>query len=273
MTNEISEITRRAVVYSMRVLGVSWSGRLNEVDFLAETAHPVVRPDAAEARNLVATYNLEHKNDGYALVEVWSISNRPIFGMTVFGARASAFDDPTGWAKFDRQFQEARSRLSSAQNKEQFQAVGLLCREALVTVVREAFDPSRHSTADGVVPSSMDAVRMPEAFIAAELVVDPMKKPALTEGQHSNSRTLFSTIVERPFVLPRSVSKRRPRYPVSSRSLRAVVVDRIHSRCPRFRKAMRDTYGRHGGSAPGAHSASKRTGYASAGRESRKLWN
>ena len=77
--------------------------------------------------------------------------------------------EPTGWARVDRTVGEVRERLASAENEEQFQAVGLLCREALISTAQEVFVPERHPPLDGIAPSSTDAKRMLDAYIAVEL--------------------------------------------------------------------------------------------------------
>jgi len=84
--------------------------------------------------------------------------------------RASGiFNEPTGWAKVDRTLSEIRQRLERASTEEQFQAVGLLCREALISLAQTVFDASRHKILDGVDASPTDARRMLEAYLAAEL--------------------------------------------------------------------------------------------------------
>jgi hypothetical protein len=85
------------------------------------------------------------------------------------GARSQVFDEPTGWVRVDRGVYEIRRRLEQAQNEEQFQAVGLLCREVLISVAQAVFNPQRHPTEDGVHPSEMDAKRMLDAYIGVEL--------------------------------------------------------------------------------------------------------
>jgi hypothetical protein len=60
-------------------------------------------------------------------------------------------------------------RLDDADSEEEYQAVGLICREAMISAAQEIFDASRHPTEDGVVPSDTDAGRMLEAFFRAEL--------------------------------------------------------------------------------------------------------
>jgi hypothetical protein len=75
----------------------------------------------------------------------------------------------TGWDKVDRHIKAAEERLKSATFEEEFQQVGLLCREALISVAQALFDPERHPTLDGVKASPTDAKRMLEAVIAVHL--------------------------------------------------------------------------------------------------------
>jgi hypothetical protein len=83
--------------------------------------------------------------------------------------RAEIFEEPTGWARVDRGLGEIRKRLEEALAEEQFQAVGLLCRETLISLAQIVYDPSLHDTADGVTPSETDAKRMLEAYLGKEL--------------------------------------------------------------------------------------------------------
>lgn len=136
--------------------------------FLCETVHPVIRPDTDEARALVAELNGMLANDGWELFERKQISSHPVFGAHQIGGRVEVFDEPTGWPKVDRQMGEVRQRLREASNEEQFQAVGLLCREALISLAQAVYVAERHPTLDGVPASDTDAKRMLEAFIAVE---------------------------------------------------------------------------------------------------------
>ena len=218
MTNDISEVTRRGIIDFLLASGTSWSGRLQEDDFLArlydlgqmpstdhrirnaagdirqhrvnwrdweddwvffdsrfrilhgsdedfirflcETLHPVVRPDEAEVQMLVDQYNRQLAVDGWRLVEVKQLSGKPIFGGQKGAARAEIFEEPTGWQKVDRQLQEVRLRLDTAKTEEQFQAVGLLCRECLISVAQELHHVETNAT---------DAKRMLEEVIDKEL--------------------------------------------------------------------------------------------------------
>jgi len=77
--------------------------------------------------------------------------------------------DETGWDKVDRQIKEARKRLSEASTVEHHQAVGLLCREVLISLAQAVYSPDRHGTTDGTDPSTADAPRMIDAYLAVEL--------------------------------------------------------------------------------------------------------
>ena len=77
--------------------------------------------------------------------------------------------DPTGWERVDRTVEKARQALSRALTPEDFQGVGLLCREALISVASVVWRADRHPPTDGVTPSGTDAKRMLDAYIAVEL--------------------------------------------------------------------------------------------------------
>jgi hypothetical protein len=77
--------------------------------------------------------------------------------------------EATGWARVDRTVTEIRQRLEQAATEEQFQAVGTLCRDALISLGQAVFDPTRHPTLDGIKASPTDFKRMIEAYIAVEL--------------------------------------------------------------------------------------------------------
>jgi hypothetical protein len=50
-----------------------------------------------------------------------------------------------------------------------YQAVGLLCRETLISTALAVYDAQLHPTLDGVAASRTDAKRMLEAYIAKAL--------------------------------------------------------------------------------------------------------
>jgi hypothetical protein len=82
---------------------------------------------------------------------------------------AEVFDGPSGWVRVDRGLDEIRRRLEEASTEEQFQTVGLLCREALISLAQTVYDSSRHTPMDRTDPSETDAKRMLEAYLANEL--------------------------------------------------------------------------------------------------------
>jgi hypothetical protein len=77
--------------------------------------------------------------------------------------------EPTGWARVDRNVDELRARFAQARTEEQYQAVGLLCREALISAAQAVFDPAKHPSPDGVKISETDAKRMFDAYIPVML--------------------------------------------------------------------------------------------------------
>jgi hypothetical protein len=74
--------------------------------------------------------------------------------------------EPTGWTRVDRNVTQVRTGLETANTEEQFQAVGLLCRETLISLAQAVYNPNVHVSLDGVKPSDTDAKRMLEAYIA-----------------------------------------------------------------------------------------------------------
>jgi hypothetical protein len=76
----------------------------------------------------------------------------------------------SGWQRVDRSTNEARERLKQASTEEQFQAIGLLCREALISLAQMLYDPTTHTPLDCVAHSRTDAKRMLEAYIAHTLL-------------------------------------------------------------------------------------------------------
>lgn len=58
--------------------------------------------------------------------------------------------------------------LAQAKDEEEYQAVGLLCRECLISLAQAVFDPTKHKPTDGTQPSETDAYRMLEAYFSRE---------------------------------------------------------------------------------------------------------
>ncbi len=79
------------------------------------------------------------------------------------------FKEVTRWERVDRVIDRIRKGLEGASTEEDFQAVGLLCREAIISVSQAVYDPARHTLPDQPHISPTDAKRMLEAIINSEL--------------------------------------------------------------------------------------------------------
>jgi hypothetical protein len=77
--------------------------------------------------------------------------------------------EPTRWARVDRNMEKIVRVLELAKNEEDFQSVALLCREAVISLAQAVYVLHKHGTIDGVNPSSTDAKRMLESYIAKEI--------------------------------------------------------------------------------------------------------
>lgn len=150
-------------------LNILWASDEEFLKFLCETVHPVVRPDAETARELVDKYNTYLKSDGWELFEKADISGRPVFGARKVGARISIIEEPTGWEKVDRQIQEMKFRLDTASTEEHHQTIGLISREVLISLAEATYDAKKYPPIDGISPSETDAGRMLESLLEIKL--------------------------------------------------------------------------------------------------------
>jgi hypothetical protein len=75
----------------------------------------------------------------------------------------------TGWDRIERGLNEIKDRIKIAKNEEQYQAIGLLCRETIISLGQAIFDKDKHPSIDDVGISKTDASRMIEAYIKAEI--------------------------------------------------------------------------------------------------------
>lgn len=78
-------------------------------------------------------------------------------------------DSTIDWSAVDRPLTKAAEQLHCGTSTEDFQSVGLLCRETLISLAQAVFDPSRHKVEDRVQPSPTDSKRMLDAFYSFEL--------------------------------------------------------------------------------------------------------
>lgn len=77
--------------------------------------------------------------------------------------------EPTGWERVDRGIDKIRKQVEIARNEEDFQSVGLLCRETLISLAQAVYNPQRHCSTDGVELSPTDVKRMLDVYIETEL--------------------------------------------------------------------------------------------------------
>ena len=96
----------------------------------------------------------------------------PLLDSLSSGPTVRVIEEATGWEAVDRGVDQIRRQLGMARSPEELQAIGLYCREALISLAQEVYNPKSHPSVDGVAPSRTDAKRMIEAFIASELVGD-----------------------------------------------------------------------------------------------------
>jgi hypothetical protein len=81
----------------------------------------------------------------------------------------SVIIDLTDWERIERSINEIRLRQREATTEEQFQVVGLLSRETIITLAQAVYKKDKHPVIDGKEVSKTDAKRMLEAYIAVEL--------------------------------------------------------------------------------------------------------
>lgn len=76
--------------------------------------------------------------------------------------------DLTNWERVERSIDQIRLRQNEAINEEQFQVVGLLCRDTLITLAQAVFDHEKHNIEEAKY-SNTDAKKMLDAYITSEL--------------------------------------------------------------------------------------------------------
>ena len=77
--------------------------------------------------------------------------------------------EPTGWKRIDRGIFTVKEQLANASSEEEFQTIGLLCREVLISLAQAVYNPAIHGSIDETTPSETDAYRMLAAYIAQEM--------------------------------------------------------------------------------------------------------
>lgn len=75
----------------------------------------------------------------------------------------------TGWDRIERSVGEIKYKLNEATTEERCQAIGLYCRETIISLAQQVFITERHPSLDGTNISRTDAKRMLDAYFAVEL--------------------------------------------------------------------------------------------------------
>lgn len=75
----------------------------------------------------------------------------------------------TNWERLDRSIREIKARQAEAYSEEQFQAVGLLCRESIINLAQSVYNEVKHLHEEKTLISVTDSRRMLEAYISTEI--------------------------------------------------------------------------------------------------------
>ncbi|MGO4569354.1 hypothetical protein AB4Z52_30990 [Rhizobium sp. 2YAF20] len=75
--------------------------------------------------------------------------------------------EPTGWERVDRSLGKAKAQFLAASTEEEWQVVGLLCREVLISLGQAVYDATAHGDKDetGTKIGSTDARRQLFAWL------------------------------------------------------------------------------------------------------------
>lgn len=134
------------------------------VAFVEAVVHPLVLPDEGEAIGVVDAINMSLERDGLRLVETDRIS-----GKAAYGARPVGFvpmpPEPTQWEKVDTQVAAMRASLIRARSEAEYQTVGHLGREVMISLAQAVIEPADAIGEDGKTPSDTDAARLLDAYI------------------------------------------------------------------------------------------------------------
>lgn len=174
-----ASLVSELIIHQAMMIGVATgSPRIQEVNDYYRAREARIRQQMPES----ISYNNPH-TDLWAWYRHWNehfpaYKDRRQFVREMIGpvidavaARPSALPqirEPTGWDRVDRVLFTARAQLEKASATEDYQAIGLLCREIIISLAQAVFEPAKHKILDDVKASDTDANRMLEAYIAHE---------------------------------------------------------------------------------------------------------
>jgi hypothetical protein len=134
--------------------------------FLAETVHPVVRPDRAIAEKMVAAYNGHLRHDGYVLHVTGEISGRSVYGARSLIQGAPAVDHLRAISpQVDAGYiSQQITRMESAVTNDPDLAIGT-AKELVETVAKTILDDlgiayERHDDLPALVKAARKALKL-----------------------------------------------------------------------------------------------------------------
>lgn len=115
------------------------------------------------------------------------------------------------WERLNRTIIKIKKDSMSARNEEDFQGVGLLCREAIISLAQAVYDPVIHSQLDetGVNIGKTDAIRMISNYLSVKLSGnshEEMRAYAKTTNKLANMLTHKRTASKRDMLLVTSAT-------------------------------------------------------------------
>ena len=144
--------------------------------FIEMTVHPLVLRTEEAIRTRVDAINQHLTRDGLRLEATSATSGYPVFKVVQAGLAEVIASEPTGWELVDRQVGGMRTAFNQAETEEAFQGVGLLGREAMISLAQAVVPPEQAVVPpeqavvlDGVDVGPTDAARRLEWFIGEVL--------------------------------------------------------------------------------------------------------
>ena len=125
---------------TLKLLGFFDCSQIRMFGFIEDLVNPSYREED-EQKAIVEKLDPFLRLDGFTLAESGRVSGCPIYRIQ---QTAPTGLEPTGWIRVDRNVTEVRKRLETATTEEQFQAVGLLCRETLISLAQSVYDAQLH---------------------------------------------------------------------------------------------------------------------------------
>lgn len=115
------------------------------------------------------------------------------------------------WERIERTIIKIKKDSMSARNEEDFQGVGLLCRETIISLAQTVYNPTIHGQLDeaGIAISKTDAVRMISNYLSVKLAGtshEEMRAYAKTANKLANMLTHKRTASKRDMMLVTSAT-------------------------------------------------------------------